>query len=152
MDDSHKWWWPNNGFWPPSAKKEVSVSAFMQAFSTRGFEPCSDGSLEEGYEKVVLYVDDKNTPTHSAKQIAQDKFRGYWSSKLGESIDICHKVPEALSGPSYGIPEYFFKRDLRAYQQVLQEVKAERQIAERKRRATDKKQRYENRKRKRKTK
>ena len=34
---------------------ESDVAAFVAAFSTLGYEPCTDGTLEDGFEKIAIY-------------------------------------------------------------------------------------------------
>ena len=106
-----RWWWPDKyGSWPPGVLREVTLSAFLAAFGTLGYEECQDGILEVGHEKVALFAkrDDSGVlvPTHAAKQLCD----GQWTSKLGPSEDIEHKKPEDVNGPSYGAPVRFMRR------------------------------------------
>src|SRR5882672_2805266 len=80
-DDQSLWWWPDQhglAFWPPGVKREVTREAFIQAYSTIGYEVCGDGIVESGYEKIALY-EKHGVPTHAAKQLED----GRWKSKLG---------------------------------------------------------------------
>lgn len=98
VGESKTWWWPAPGrYWPPSVPREETVSAFLEAFATRGYVSCSSADLEAGVEKIALYAH-SNRPTHSARQLAT----GWWTSKLGPSVDIEHSRPEAVSGGVYG--------------------------------------------------
>jgi hypothetical protein len=112
--DPQKWWWPKKpGFWPTN-KREKTLQAFIEAFSTMGFSECPDGVLEPGIEKVVIYARIENArtePTHAARQLRD----GTWTSKLGPNEDILHKVPEDLCGPLYGNPIVYMKRTKQAY-------------------------------------
>lgn len=112
-----QWWWPFEGldqresdtYWPAEVPKEETVSAFEMAFKSLGYERCQNGTLEEDYEKIVLYVMCDNElviPTHAAKQLEC----GSWTSKLGESVDIVHNEVEDLVCPTYGEPHLFMKR------------------------------------------
>ena len=106
-----QWWWPTgHGFWPQGVPREVTLSAFVAAFATLGYEECQDGSLEKGYEKVVLFAQrDANgniLPTHAAKQLCN----GRWTSKLGPQEDIEHMKAEDVNGPTYGTPVQFMRR------------------------------------------
>ena len=89
-----------------------SVSAFVAAFESLGYEVCESGFPEPGYEKVALYVcrdaRGKATPTHAARQLPS----GRWTSKLGAAQDIEHERAEDVNGPAYGAPEFFLKRAL----------------------------------------
>lgn len=97
-------------WWPRGVPFEESREAFTAMLESRGFEQCENGSLEAGFEKVVLYGKDRTNkpvmPTHVAKQLPDGK----WSSKLGTNIDITHSTVDALCGPDYGSILSFFKR------------------------------------------
>lgn len=96
-------WWPY-AFWPKGCPREETVSAFVQAFATLGYKPCSDGRRERGYEKIVLYATEDD-PTHAAKQLSN----GWWTSKIGKNVDIEHKIKD-LEGPCYGKVAMYFRR------------------------------------------
>ena len=100
------WWWPSpTRFWPETALREETIPAFLEAFATVGFTVCSNGELEAGVEKVVLYVKD-DRPTHAARQLEN----GWWTSKLGQEADIAHETPETVAGGIYGEPTVFLSR------------------------------------------
>ena len=103
-------WWEPSGFpwhtWPPSAGYEYTTSCYMNAFRTLGYEPCDNGQLEAGWQKVALYVDQDNVPTHMARQLSNGK----WTSKLGSDMDISHDTVEVLEGPCYGTASYYLRR------------------------------------------
>lgn len=106
---SDKWWWPDKyGYWPKGVPRKLTVPSFINAFETLGYSVCKDGSLEEGVEKVVIYVKDL-VPTHMSRQ-AND---GRWLSKLGPDIDVIHSAPEVLEGPIYGTVHTFLSRSLK---------------------------------------
>ena len=76
-----------------------------------GFEPCENGDYEEGFEKIALYVNQRNNVTHAARQ----KPSGKWISKLGVNIDIEHGSAnsledEGLTDDEYGKVIRFLKR------------------------------------------
>ena len=107
-----QWWWPTRkGFWPPGIPREETLSAFLAAFATLGYEECRNGSLEHGYEKVALYArrNENNdlVPTHAARQLRD----GRWTSKLGSQEDIEHLEVENVNGPSYGSAVKFMRRE-----------------------------------------
>lgn len=109
-----KWWWPvNKGFWPEGVPREVNMHAFLGAFATLGYEECKDGSLEDGYEKVVLFArqDDAGylKPTHAARQLRN----GWWTSKLGPLEDIEHAESDDVKGPCYGEQTKFMRRAIK---------------------------------------
>jgi hypothetical protein len=106
--DRDNWWWPDlrDSYWPKDVLREYSIDSFIQAYRQSGqYEPCVDGSLEEGYEKIAIYGDQAG-PLHAAWQ----RDDGHWSSKLGPSEDIRHDTLERLTGDLYGAPIKFLKR------------------------------------------
>jgi hypothetical protein len=94
FDDN--WWWPDGppSYWPEGVKLEETLEIFAAAYADVGFEVCTKQcrDLEEGFEKVAVYVDADNVPTHAARQLANGK----WTSKLGEWEDIQHDTLEAM--------------------------------------------------------
>lgn len=93
---------------------ELTLEAFIAAYASLGYEPCDDGRLEPGIEKVVIYTL-SGKPTHAARQLS----KGTWTSKLGKDVDIEHETPEDIfSFPKnlrqiYGLPRQYLKRPLR---------------------------------------
>ena len=106
------WWWPlgdvRRFYWPTDVSREVSLAAFTSASNSLGYAKCADGSLEPGFEKVALFADPADVPTHAARQLAT----GRWTSKLGQSEDIEHEL-RALEGEIYGKVVMLLKRPLR---------------------------------------
>jgi hypothetical protein len=107
-------WWPDPryiGYWPDGIAREETVEAFVAAYATLGYEPCDNGDLEQGFEKIALYLH-QGKPTHAARQLAT----GSWSSKLGPNIDVEHDTPEAIIteiavlANIYGMPAKFLRR------------------------------------------
>jgi hypothetical protein len=106
--DQENWWWPDlsDSYWPKDAPRKECIDAFIQAYWQSGkYEPCDDGSLEAGYEKVAIYCN-KDGPSHAAWQ----RDDGNWSSKLGPDEDIRHDTLERLNGDLYGEPIKFLRR------------------------------------------
>ena len=91
-------------FWP-IAQREYTLECYVEAFKTLGYQPCSTGDFEEGYQKVVIYAD-RNLPAHMARQLES----GRWTSKLGNWEDIRHETPEVVEGTAYGKVAQFLKR------------------------------------------
>jgi hypothetical protein len=110
--EARSFWWPGpplDGKWPPGVPRNDSVAAFEAAFSTEGYQPCSDGSLEPGYEKIALYALNGQVK-HAARQLPN----GEWTSKLGRDADITHSL-DALVGfntYSYGAVVSFMRRQV----------------------------------------
>jgi hypothetical protein len=94
-------------FWPIS-RREYSIAAHEELFSSIGYSRCADASQEDGFLKIALYVDKEGQPTHAARQLPTGK----WTSKLGEEVDIEHDSPEVLNGPAYGTAKIFMKRKI----------------------------------------
>lgn len=114
-DDITRWWWPINppfSYWPGEVASDVTPQSFIRAFEKLGYKPCEDGRPEEAFEKVAIFVDSSNTPTHMARQLPN----GYWTSKLGGLEDIQHETLEQLEGPhpAYGKAAQFLKRRISA--------------------------------------
>lgn len=111
-DDTEQRWWPSgrpSDFWPPDAPLEETLDAFIAAYGTRGYIPCDDSTLEEGFEKIALYgrvLTGRVSPTHAARQLPN----GHWTSKLGDHEDVEHETPERVECPTYGVVVGFMKR------------------------------------------
>jgi hypothetical protein len=92
------WWWPVPGrYWPDGVLREETLPAFLAAFATLGYLPGVSAILEPDVEKVAVYAAG-STPTHAARQLAS----GWWTSKLGPSLDIEHATAEDVAGGAYG--------------------------------------------------
>ncbi len=109
-----RWWWPTpvekGIYWPEDAPRERTVDGFVAAFVTLGYQPTQSDGLEPGFEKVAIYVDLTNRPTHMARQLSS----GRWTSKMGKAEDISHKSLWGLEGPRYGRVAVILKRPKRA--------------------------------------
>jgi hypothetical protein len=108
--DAKRWWWPDVDqendavFWPPDIPVEETLSAFLAAFATLGYGPCSGEEVEPGFEKLALFANN-GEPTHAARQLPN----GRWTSKLGFLEDIEHEL-HALTGETYGYVAIVLKR------------------------------------------
>jgi hypothetical protein len=98
--------WPNKiGFyWPQNVPNAEDINSFIFLFESIGYEKCTDGLYEEGYEKVGLY-EKNNLPTHAVRQIDTN----WWITKLGIHHDIIH-TEEALKDDEYGNITCYLKR------------------------------------------
>ncbi len=106
-----KWWWPvkvPGAFWPIPIDPidALTIENFVRAFETEGFLKCRDGRFENGFEKIAIYVDGSNEPTHAARSLPS----GVWTSKLGKGEDIEHAALDVLQGRAYGAAMAFLKR------------------------------------------
>ena len=108
--DTERVWWPTDfptyGVHWPIEPTDNTITGFIEAFRSLGYEPCGDGSLEDGYEKVALYTNRDGNPLHMARQLPS----GAWTSKMGQAEDMQHPTPDDLSGECYGKVARFMKR------------------------------------------
>lgn len=70
------------------------MNNFERAFRAQGYQRCSAPDADVAFEKVAIYVDANNVPTHASRQLET----GEWASKLGKNVDIIHDTPEAVGG------------------------------------------------------
>ena len=98
------------GYWPVGAPPRLTLNGLTTVYEEAGFERCTTGEPEPGYEKIAIYTDRRGLPLHAARQLDNGK----WSSKMGEYIDIEHDTPEVLEGPKYGQPARYLRRPLGA--------------------------------------
>jgi hypothetical protein len=80
----------------------------MSGFRTLGYVSCDSGDLEEGYEKIAIYMDEDSEVSHMARQLNT----GLWTSKCGDLEDIQHNLEdlEGEYGYGYGKVSHFMKR------------------------------------------
>ena len=104
--DTSQWWWPNGiDYWPPWVSLNNSMESLKEAFAGLGYEPCDDGNVEDGCQKVVLYGSQERFE-HAAVQMPN----GRWRSKMGRGPVIEHRRPDALAGEVYGKAMGFMRR------------------------------------------
>jgi len=106
--DTENWWWPSeDAYWPEGLPRDdESTDNFKTAFrQERNYEPCADGSLEAGYEKVAIYAIAGRTK-HMARQLES----GAWTSKLGMGWDISHQTLTGVECNQYGQAVEYMKR------------------------------------------
>lgn len=104
-EDIENWWWPSeDGYWPVDITDD-SVASFQYAFKeSRNYEPCEDGQLEAGFQKVAVYA-----LGNSVKHMARQLENGLWTSKLGHGWDISHQTADSLC-PHYGDSISYLRR------------------------------------------
>jgi hypothetical protein len=107
------WWWPiddPSAFWPIPIDpiNPVTIEEFVKAFATEGYYKCEKQTprFENGFDKVAIYVDDNNEPTHAARLLPG----GVWTSKMGKYEDIEHATLKVVEGKEYGHAKVFLKR------------------------------------------
>ena len=108
IEDKTRWWWPAFGrYWPPGAAFNDHVDTFVAVLNMFGYELCDfDPSLDEDYEKIVIYANEFGQAKHLARQLG----RGVWTSKLGPSYYISHHKLDDLAGEHYGKPAQMVRR------------------------------------------
>jgi len=99
-EDKNKWWWPRTNpkmksYWPDGIPNEETLNVFIQAFEQLGYSKCSNPLLEDGHDKIAIYCDNDEIPTHAARQLPS----GQWTSKLGSNIDVSHDFEGLLTIP-----------------------------------------------------
>ena len=105
-------WWPSpfpSPFctWPRKPKGD-GISEFIEVFESMGYSICASADREEGCEKVAIYANKDNQPTHMARQLPS----GLWTSKCGRGgPDISHAI-EGLEGDIYGDVKVILKRSV----------------------------------------
>jgi hypothetical protein len=113
-EDTYRRWWPSPNshtfYWPSGIPRQETVEIFVRAFAKLGYTPCDSRELEDGYQKVALYVNASGVPTHMARQ----QESGKWTSKLGSLEDIAHDNLECLEGKEYGRAVLILKRQRKA--------------------------------------
>ena len=110
-EDVDRYWWPDRHYyWPPGIPLRETLQAFVDAFSTLGYDVCRDESLEPGFEKIAIFSKD-GTPKHAARQIVSGPLAGRWTSKMGQDIDIAHDL-QGVSGPLYGSVSVIMRRQI----------------------------------------
>lgn len=90
------------------------MEAFVALYRSLGYVLCENSDVEDGCEKIVIYVGATGRPTHAARQLSS----GQWTSKLGRSADVEHDSPEEVGalGESqyhYGSVAAILKRTVR---------------------------------------
>lgn len=112
--DDAPWWplgvapyhWPEG--LPAQPPGEETAENFIKAFESEKYELCADGEIEAGFEKVAIYLNQNQKPTHAARSLPS----GVWTSKLGDEEDIEHKTLEAVGGQWYGTAAVFLRRKI----------------------------------------
>ncbi|MFM6320741.1 MAG: hypothetical protein ACKPH1_06190 [Microcystis panniformis] len=99
VNDQERCWFPDRfetEYWPAGIPRENTLSAFIDAYSTNGFEVCPtrDPHLEfspNGFfvEKIAIYTID-GRPSHACRQLNS----GRWTSKIGVREDVEHELVE----------------------------------------------------------
>jgi hypothetical protein len=94
-------------YWPEGVDRNLTLTVFMAAYATRGYEQCSNGQLEQGYEKIAIYANQYGCQ-HAARQLGSRA----WTSKLGDGWDIEHPTLQGVENTAYGTVVAFMKRPI----------------------------------------
>ena len=107
--DEEAWWEPPPfGYWPDDVPEEYTLSTFALIYRRLGYEACTSSTHEPSFEKVAIFANALDEPTHAARQLAS----GLWTSKLGDWEDIEHKLQD-LEGDFYGSVALLMRRPIR---------------------------------------
>ena len=96
--------WPDH--LPRHKYGEETLENFVLAFGLQRYVKCDSGEVEEGCEKIAIYVGPNLNPKHAARQ----KSNGMWVSKLGDEEDVEHQTVSGLEGSFYGTVAQYMKR------------------------------------------
>lgn len=96
-------------YWLPGIKREWSKETILQIFEKHGYTVCDNFELEEGYEKIAVYIEGDDFPGHFARQLENGK----WASKLGSLNDIEHDSLDSIGVPDYGVPKIALRRPIK---------------------------------------
>lgn len=92
-------------YWPEGVERSQRLAAFIAAYETCRYEQCTDGQVEQGYEKIAIYGNARGCQ-HAARQLDN----GAWTSKLGDGWDIEHQTIEGVENNAYGKVVAFMRR------------------------------------------
>jgi hypothetical protein len=111
-NDQTRWWQPpshiGGTFWPSKAPQEETLRSWIGMFRLEGYATCDLEKYEVGFEKIAIFSDADDLPTHVARQLVLGK----WTSKLGEWEDIEHNDLAGLEGDLYGTVAVIMKRPI----------------------------------------
>ena len=106
---SNLWWepipFPIPGYYWPRPPRRYDIQEYLDILESFGYSRCKSPDKEEGYQKVVIYVNDAG----AFKHIARQEPSGQWTSKCGNGPDIMHEL-DGLEGSLYGKAKIFMKR------------------------------------------
>jgi hypothetical protein len=88
-------------YWPPGVPQERTLNAFTKLFMSMGYEILLNTQpyeLESDFQRIAIYIDSRDRPTHVARQLPTGK----WTSKLPSREDIQHDSPACLEGTYFG--------------------------------------------------
>ena len=79
--DDQNWWWPtglpagghdqHGCYWPMASDNRTCMQAFTDWFAKDGWTQSSSDSFDPNKQKIALYADFNNSPTHAARQLGE---------------------------------------------------------------------------------
>lgn len=102
--DFERWWWPSDPYFWPTTTRDESLSCFIDAYKSLGYEECAVSAREIGFQKIALFNND-GVPCHASYQLEN----GLWVSKLGSGEQIAHPL-RAVEGSIFGHAMHFMRR------------------------------------------
>lgn len=104
LGDTSRYWDPGKVgvegyYWPEYAPREYTLYSWTIIFEHHDYQICPSAELEEGVEKVAIYV---STVDARPRHVARQKWSGRWTSKVGRGEDIEHANLEGLEGDFFG--------------------------------------------------
>ena len=119
VEEYDKQYWPDASdnasetavVWPKGIPNDETVEAFVAFFKLFGYELCDGPEFEDGFTKVVIFVNHRNEPTHACRQVPSRK---KWTSKMGwDGVDIEHDDLSSLEGQTpYGAARVYMKKSV----------------------------------------
>ncbi len=100
---------------PVTGPSYAPLSGMDHMYAEQGYyrEHNLDWRPEPGLEKVVLYATlNLDGTIHEVTHAAHEEADGTFTSKLGGLPIIRHDTPEALRGPTYGVPVAVYVRPI----------------------------------------
>jgi hypothetical protein len=88
--------------WPIDVPRDERIDTLELFLASRGFERCESLQPEAGYLKIAIYGDNDGNFTHLSRQLIRRR-PGWWTSKLGDGVDIEHINPFVIQNWSYGV-------------------------------------------------
>ncbi len=97
-----KHFWDPLIHWPDGVTRAYTLEAYTECFESLGYQVCDSDELEAGYEKVALYLWNRQPGYfHATRQLVN----GRWTSKLGKNVDIEHTLDALVSNHTDGYGE-----------------------------------------------
>lgn len=95
--------------WPDGIPNEETVEAFVAFFRLFGYELCDGPEFEDGFVKIVIFVNHRDEPTHACRQVPSGR---KWTSKMGfDGVDIEHDDLTSIEGwTNYGTAKVYMRK------------------------------------------